>query len=73
METIMSPTKYLDDVLEGNESEEDLCADDEGEEKITNELAILSWLQTFSQVKNVGGVNVHSLIEKWYDNEEISK
>ena len=73
METMMSPTQYLDDVLEGDESdEEDLYTDDEGEEEITKEFAILSWLQTFAQVKGVIK-NVKANVNEWYEKESTMR
>lgn len=69
----MSPTQYLDDVLEGNESdEEDLYTDDEVEEEITKEFAILSWLQTFPQVKDVI-TNVKANVNEWYNKESTMR
>ena len=73
METMMSPTQYLDDVLEGNESdEEDLFTDDEVEEEITKEYAILTWLQTFPHVKNVI-TDVKIAVEEWYGQESTMR
>ena len=48
---MISSTQYLDDVLEGEESEEELYTDNEEEESINKEDAILSWLWTFPQIK----------------------
>lgn len=70
METMMSPTQYLDDVLEGHESDEDLCTDDEAEEEISKELAVIYWLQTFPQVSSVGG-DVQTLMKEWYENKNV--
>ena len=71
MDTMMSPTQYLDDVLEGNESEEELYSDEEElEEGITKEFAILSWLSTFPQV-NHG--DVHIFVKEWYENKAMSR
>ncbi len=70
METMMSPTQYLDGVLEGHESDEDLCTDDEAEEEISKELAVISWLQTFPHVSSVGG-DVQTLMKEWYENKNL--
>ncbi len=68
---MMSPTQYLDDVLEGHESdEEDLYTDDEAEEEITKEYAILSWLQqTFPRVKDVIAHVKKETVNEWYGQE----
>lgn len=84
METMMSPTQYLDDVLEGNESdEEDLYTDDDGdddeevvaveEDGVTKEYAILSWLQTFPQVKDVVTDVKSALRKDWYGQESTMR
>ena len=66
----MSPTQYLDDVLEGDESEEELFTDDEEEKVISKEYAVLSWLRTFSTVKSVG-VDAKTIRNGWFENEKI--
>lgn len=71
---MMSPTQYLDEVLEGDESGEELYTDDEEEGEITRQKAILSWLHTFPQVKCVVKDNeINRYQSTWYENNEISK
>jgi hypothetical protein len=73
METMMSPTQYLDDVLEGDESEEELYTEDEEEGEITKEFAVLSWLRTFPQMENVEvDSSMNTFVKEWYQNETIS-
>ncbi len=74
VDSMMSPTQYLDDVLEGNESEEeDLYTDDEEEEVISKEYAILSWLQTFPRVQNVLVDVKAAIANNWYEKESTMR
>ena len=68
---MMSPTHYLDDVLEGDESEEELFTDNELEEEVvTEEFAILSWLMTFPQVMDLD-TDVKTLVNEWNESDRI--
>jgi len=69
---MISSTQYLDDVLEGEESEEELYTDNEEEESINKEDAILSWLWTFPQIQNAGGGTVDAFKKNWKSNEKVS-
>ena len=71
LDTMMSPTHYLDDVLEGDESEEELFTDNELEEEVvTEEFAILSWLMTFPQVMDLD-TDVKTLVNEWNESDRI--